>query len=64
MTKGDKVCHWFITKETGTITVKSEKRTIPDDPSKILAIRYVKGEITKDDLEERISNLRKFGLVK
>lgn len=63
MTKGDKTCHWLLKKKTGTITVEPGERTIPDDPAKILAIRYAKGEITKDDLEERMSNLRKLGLV-
>lgn len=64
ITKGDKTCHWTIRKK-GEQTKEKLKDEVPsDDPAKILAKRYAKGEILKEELEERMENLRKLGLVK
>jgi len=63
MTKGDKTCHWTIRKRGESSKMKDEEAGLSEDPGKILAIRYAKGEITKEELEERIKNLRKLSLV-
>jgi hypothetical protein len=63
MTKGEKTCHWTIRKKREQGKDKAKGEAPSDDPAKILAIRYAKGEITKEELEERMENLRKLGLV-
>jgi hypothetical protein len=64
MTKGDMSCHWNIRKkgevEKGNLT---EEQT-QDEPLKVLAMRFAKGEITEEELESKITYLRKLGLMK
>jgi hypothetical protein len=62
MTKGDKTCHWTIRKKGESEKAKDDVAT--DDPAKILAIRYAKGEISKKELQERMNNLKELGLVR
>jgi predicted hydrocarbon binding protein len=59
MTKGDKTCHWMIRKKGELVNERPNEEVALDDPAKILAIRYVKGEITKEEYEERIVVIKK-----
>ena len=63
MTKGDKTCHWTI-KKKGEVKEKEKGEVAADDPARILAIRYAKGEIAKEELQERMNNLKELGLVR
>ena len=48
MTKGDKTCHWLITKKGQTA---SKADAVPEDPIKVLKLRYAKGEITREEYQ-------------
>jgi hypothetical protein len=48
MTKGDKTCHWTIRKIGQTV---SRDDAVPEDPIKVLKLRYAKGEITREEYQ-------------
>ena len=48
MTKGDKTCHWLIRKIGQTA---SRDDAVPEDPIKVLKLRYAKGEITREEYQ-------------
>jgi hypothetical protein len=59
MTKGDKTCHWTIRKKGGPSKEKPKEENISGDPVKLLTMMYVKGEITKDEYEEKMAIIEK-----
>jgi hypothetical protein len=59
MTKGEKTCHWMIKKKGELAKEKSKEETPSDDPIKILTMMYVKGEITKEEYEEKMAVIKK-----
>jgi len=64
MTKGDKTCHWTIKKKGELVKEKLKEEAPSDDPVKMLAMRFAKGEITEEELEKKVAHLRKLGLMK
>ena len=64
MTKGDKTCHWTIKKKGELVKEKLKEEAPSDDPVKMLAMRFAKGEITEEELEKKVAHLRKLGLLK
>lgn len=64
MTKGDKTCHWVVRKRMEKEGIKTAEKPIPDDPIRRLTNRFIDGEITEEELEKKLSSLRKLGLVK
>jgi hypothetical protein len=64
MSKGDATCHWTIRKKGGLSKEMPKEDKSVDNPAKILALRYAKGEISREEFMERMEDLRKFGLVK
>ena len=59
MSKGDSTCHWTIRKNE-----MPKERPSSEDPTKNLALRLSKGEISLEEFERTIASLRKHGLVK
>jgi hypothetical protein len=59
----DSVCRSVIRKKS-TIAGPVSKDAPSDDPIKVLALRYAKGEITEAELEAKIEKLKKLGIVK
>jgi uncharacterized membrane protein len=64
MTKGDKTCHWTISKKGEAAREKAKDEATTDDPVKTLTMRFARGEITEEELERKLAHLRKLGLVK
>jgi hypothetical protein len=64
MTKGADKCVWTVRKNGDAVKEKPKGEAKMDDPVKMLAMRYAKGEIAKEELEERLENLKRLGLVK
>jgi len=64
MTKGDKTCHWTIRKKGELVKEELKEEAPSDDPVKMLAMRFAKGEITEEELEKKVAHLRKLGLMK
>ena len=54
MTKGDKTCHWTISKKGSTARVGAAPTREDDSRTalKALAFKYAQGEITKDEYDE------------
>jgi len=48
MTKGDKTCHWLIRKKGKT---DGKDDAVPEDPIKVLKLRYARGEITREEYQ-------------
>lgn len=64
MTKGDKTCHWVIKKKgTGEKELTDEKAT-SDDPFKRLTNKFIDGQITVEEFENKLEILRKHKIVK
>jgi hypothetical protein len=63
MAKGDKTCHWTIRKKRELVKEKVKEEEASDDPVKTLTMRFARGEITEEELEKKISHLRRLGLV-
>jgi len=57
--KGDSTCHWVVRKKGESAKEKPMETKTSDDPAKILAIRYAKGEITKEEYEEKMAIIKK-----
>jgi predicted hydrocarbon binding protein len=64
MTRGDKTCHWVVRKKGEPAKEKPKKEAPLDDPAKILAIRYARGELSENEFDKKMAQLRKHGLVK
>jgi hypothetical protein len=63
MTKGDKICHWTIVKKGEAAKEKAKEEVTSDDPANILAMRYARGELSEDEFDKKMAQLRKHGLV-
>jgi hypothetical protein len=63
MTKGDKTCHWVVRKKGKPTQEKSKEEAPSEDPAKALAMRFAKGEITDEELEKKLAQLRRLGLL-
>jgi len=59
MTKGDKTCHWTIRKKADSSNQMSKRGGVPDDPIKRLTNRFIDGEITKEEYEEKMAIIKK-----
>jgi hypothetical protein len=64
MTKGDKTCHWTIRKKGRAAKEKAKEEVPSDDLAKRLGQKYIDGEITEEEFDKKMANLRKHGLVK
>lgn len=62
MTIGDKNCHWTIKKRGEMIKPKAEASY--EDPTRALALRFGRGEISLEDFEKGMESLRKHGIMK
>lgn len=60
MTNGDKSCHWTM-RGKGAETAEASHGQ--DDPAKVLGLRYARGEISEEDFEMKMANLRKHGIL-
>jgi hypothetical protein len=63
MTKGDKTCHWAVRKKGWPTQGKSKEEALSEDPAKALAMRFARGEITDEELEKKMAQLRRLGLM-
>jgi len=61
MTKGDKTCHWMIRRKGGADKEKVKEVTL-DDPAKMLAMRFAKGEITEEEFRKKLAVLKELKL--
>ena len=59
MTKGDKTCHWTISKKGELAKEKAKEEAVQDDPVKTLTMRFARGEITKEEYEEKMAIIKK-----
>jgi len=64
MSKGDKTCHWTIRKKEEAVREKAKEEASTDDPAKILAVRYARGELSEEEFDKKMASLRKHGLIK
>jgi len=64
MSKGDKTCHWVVRKRGQPAKEKSKEEAPSDDPTKMLAMRFAKGEVSLEEFEKNIASLRMHGLIK
>jgi hypothetical protein len=60
MTKGDKTCHWTIRKKKEAGKGLINEVGTPDDPAKMLAMRFAKGEITEEEFRKKMAVLKEF----
>lgn len=60
MTKGDKSCHWVIRKRTNGTTENTGNIAPSEDPSRILAVRFARGELSEEEFDSRMAMLRKY----
>ena len=63
MSKGDITCHWIIKKKE-TPDEKPKETTISDDPARMLAMRFAKGEISQEEFDKSMELLKKHKVVK
>jgi hypothetical protein len=63
-TRGDERCVWAVRRKAGIDAPASKGMPDQEDPAKLLALRYAKGEISEEELDRRMAYLRKHGLVK
>jgi hypothetical protein len=63
MSKGDGSCHWVVSKKTEPSKQQPREEVTPEDPTKNLALRLSKGEISLEEFEKNIASLRKHGIV-
>jgi hypothetical protein len=59
MTKGDQTCHWTIRKRGEPTKEKLDEVPSPDGPIERLTNKYIDGEITKEEYEEKMLVIRK-----
>lgn len=59
MSKGDPTCHWVVRQKQ-----KPKEGSSSEDPTKNLALRLSKGEISLEEFEKNIAALRKHGVIK
>jgi hypothetical protein len=64
MTKGDKSCHWVIRKKDARMSEINGNKASSEDPSKILAIRFARGDLSEEEFDSRMTKLRQYGLGK
>lgn len=57
-TRGEGRCSWVIRMRRG-----GEGGAPPDEPARILAVRYAKGEIPEEEFERKMAQLRRLGLL-
>jgi len=62
MSKGDKTCHWTISKKGGLATQQSKDEAAADDPIKRLTNKYIDGEITEEDFRKKLAVLKELRL--
>lgn len=62
--KGDGTEDQVESKREEPARERPKETAVHDDPIKILAIRFAKGEITEKELDRKIAHLKKHGLVK
>jgi hypothetical protein len=60
----DKTCHWTICRKGSRGREKSQGSLPTDDPSKTLANRLAKGEISEEEFDRKMALLRKHQIVK
>ena len=60
---GARTCSWSVRKKGEPVKGKPKDMIAAGDPTKILAIRYANGEITEEELENKIAHMRKLGLA-
>jgi hypothetical protein len=59
MTKGDKTCHWTIRKNGEVAKEKAKEEPTSDEPIKRLTNKYIDGEISKEEYEEKMAIIKK-----
>jgi hypothetical protein len=64
MSKKDSVCRSSIRKKPKSPAAGLKEQTTQEDPMRVLALRYAKGEITEEELEAKVEKLRKLGIVR
>jgi predicted ArsR family transcriptional regulator len=64
MSKGDKTCHWVVRKKESSKTIKAKEEVSSEDPARLLALRFAKGEVSLEEFEKNIASLRKLGLIR
>jgi hypothetical protein len=57
MTKGDKTCHWTISKKE---EIAKEKMAEEDDALRTLRLRFARDEITEDEYRKKMALLKEF----
>jgi hypothetical protein len=60
MSKGDKTCHWTLRKKGEPFKGNTIEVAALDNPSKILAIRFAKGEITEEEFVRKMVLLKEY----
>jgi len=58
ITKGDKTCHWTIRKKGEAAKEKPKEEAI-EDPIKRLTNKFIDGEITKEEYEEKMAIIKR-----
>jgi hypothetical protein len=62
MTKGDKTCHWRIRKKGETTKERAKEEFVPEDPAKLIAMRFARGEISEEEFRKKLAVLKEFKL--
>jgi hypothetical protein len=62
MTRGDKTCHWTIRKKGEATKEKAKDEAVSDDPVKMLALRFAKGEISEEEFRKKLAVLKELKL--
>ena len=63
MSKGDSSCHWVVRKKGEMAKEKPKEVTPSEDPARILALRFAKGEISHEEFDRSMDLLRKHTAV-
>lgn len=58
MTKGDKTCHWVVRKKKEMPKASPKEETPSNDPAKMLAMRFAKGELTEEEFRKKLAVLK------
>jgi hypothetical protein len=64
MTKGDQSCHWTVRKKVYVADSKLRDDVQSENPARILASRFAKGEISLEEFEHSMESLKKHQVVK
>jgi hypothetical protein len=64
MTNRDKTCHWTIKKKKERLEEGAADTVLIEDPARMLAMRFAKGEIPHEEFDRSMELLKKHKVVK